>query len=107
MTVMPSLVLGTLLQGCATDSVGTQDAGAALPHAQYQVLGRTRYDQTWIDKTIEGEVKGFGFPRPQKRPASMGAAKVVVAPAQPATITQPAAPAVVTVVPKKKHWWQK
>jgi hypothetical protein len=87
-----------------TDSVGTKDAGAALPRAEYQILGKTKFDQLWIDKTIEGEVKGFGFKRPLKRPASFDAApashSVVLKPATPS------APETVTVVPKK-HWWQR
>ena len=104
------LAIGTLLAGCATDNVGTIDAGAALPRANYQVLGKTKYDQTWIDKTIEGEVAGFGFSRPLKRPASLDAAPaahtVVVTPSKSTGILTPTTPAVVTVVPKK-HWWDR
>ena len=99
--VISSTALGTLLAGCATDNVGTLDAGAALPHAQYQILGRTKYDQTWIDKTIEGEVAGFHFARPLKRPPSLGTAQVVVTPAKaaPVPIITPSTPATVTVKP--------
>ena len=97
-----SVALGTLLQGCATDNVGTLDAGAALPRAQYQILGKTKYDQAWVDKTIEGEVAGFHFARPLKRPASLDAAKVVVMPAKPGVlpIVTQTIPAVVTVAKK-------
>lgn len=111
MIATPGMVLGTLLVGCASSNVGTLDAGAALPRATYQVLGKTRYDQTWIDKTIEGEVAGFGFKRPLRRPASFNANPashtVVVKPASKPAILAPTTPATVTVVPKKKHWWQK
>lgn len=68
--------LGTLLAGCAGGNLTVySEVGKALPVAQYQVLGQTKYDQTWIDKTIEGEVAGFGFPRPAKRPASLAPKK--------------------------------
>jgi hypothetical protein len=89
------------LTGCATDNVGTLDAGAALPRAQYQILGKTKYDQAWVDKTIEGEVAGFHFARPQKRPPSMDTATVVVTPAKagPLPVITPSTPAVVTVKP--------
>lgn len=88
MIVTLSMAIGTLLAGCATDNIGTQDAGAALPRAQYQVLGLTKYDQAWIDKTIEGEVAGFHFARPAKRPASLSApARVKVPPRTPVSPT--------------------
>jgi hypothetical protein len=104
MSVTVSTALGMSLAGCATNSPGTLDAGAALPRATYQVLGKTRYDQLWIDKTIEGEVAGFGFSRPLRRPAGFDVAPashiVVITPATPATINVPAQPTTVTVVPK-------
>jgi hypothetical protein len=109
--VVAALGTGTLLQGCASNTViGTLDAGAALPRATYQVLGKTRYDQLWIDKTIEGEVAGFGFGRPLRRPAGFDAAPAshiaIALPATPATFNVPATPAVVTVVPKRT-WRQR
>ena len=100
---------GALLTACAANNFASlEGAGKAFPRAQYQVLGKTKYDQTWIDKTTEAEVVGFGFKRPLRRPASFDAAShtVVVTPAKPATITQAAVPPVVTVV-KKKHWWDR
>jgi hypothetical protein len=111
MSVIASMGIGTLLAGCANSSVvGTLDAGASLPRATYQVLGKTRYDQLWIDKTIEGEVAGFGFARPLRRPAGFDAAPAshvaVAVPATPATFNVPASPAVVTVVPKQT-WRQR
>jgi hypothetical protein len=84
-------------------------AGAAFPRAPYQVLGHTRYDQTWIDKTIEAEVAGFHFARPARRPTSLNPMPVK-APASfdRAAIAAPAAaPLPQFTVPKKKHWWQK
>ena len=100
--------IGTLLAGCATDNIGTQDAGAALPQAQYQILGKTRYDQAWIDKTIEGEIAAFKFKRPLRRPASLDAKptaqKVTVTPAvaPPLPLIAPTQPAVVSVAPVKR-----
>ena len=111
MTAIIGVALGIPLLGCAANNVGSLDAGAALPRATYQVLGKTKYDQTWIDKTIEGEVKGFGFERPLKRPASFDAApaqhKVIVTPATKPNLLSPTQPAVITVVPVKKTWKQR
>lgn len=39
----------------------------------YAVLGRTSYDQRWIDVTTEGLVAGCDQPRPKARPASLDA----------------------------------
>ena len=111
MTAIVGAALGTPLLGCAANNVGSLDAGAALPRATYQVLGKTKYDQTWIDKTIEGEVKGFGFKRPLKRPASFDAApaqhKVIVTPATKPILLSPTQPTVITVVPTKKTLQQR
>ena len=38
---------------------------------KYQVLGKTRYDQKWIDQTTEAGIAGFGWKRPAKRPAAL------------------------------------
>lgn len=87
-------VLGILLAGCASSDklVSVREVGSAFPHAQYQVLGQTRYDQTWIDKTIEAEVVGFNFPRPARRPASLAPKKPKPCPvcAKPVSVTKPA-----------------
>ena len=75
--VITCTALGILLLGCANNNanrlVYPAGIGTALPKAEYQVLGKSRYDQTWIDKTIEAEVAGFGFDRPKRRPASFDA----------------------------------
>lgn len=81
MLVLLLAASGTPLAGCANNQFATYDgAGAAFPKAEFVVKGKTRYDQTWIDKTIEAEVAGFGFPRPKPRPAYLDApaAKPVV-----------------------------
>lgn len=65
--------LGILLGACAKGEFQTFDKpGQVLPQAEYQILGKTKYDQAWVDKTIEAEVAGFGMKRPQARPASLG-----------------------------------
>jgi hypothetical protein len=67
-----TLSLGLALGSCANGEFATlSGAGDAFPRAQYQVLGQTKYDQTWIDRTIEAEVAGFHFARPARRPASL------------------------------------
>ena len=98
--------IGTLLMGCAGSKFATyQGAAPSLPQAQYQVLGKTKYDKTWIDKTTEAEVAGFGMKRPQRRPASFDTTPashtVVVLPPSKPSILAPTTPAVVTVAPKK------
>lgn len=66
--------LGILLAGCANNQFATlKSAGQSLPQAQYRVLGKTRYDQLWIDKTIEVEVASLGHKRPAARPAALDA----------------------------------
>lgn len=49
----------------------------------YAVLGRTGYDQNWIDDTTERVVAGCHQPRPQARPASLDAAPKAIAKAKP------------------------
>jgi hypothetical protein len=39
----------------------------------YVVLGKTRYDQGWIDRTSEAIIVGCKQPRPKARPASLDA----------------------------------
>lgn len=97
--------------GCAGAKFATyQGAAPSLPQAQYQVLGQTRYDQVWIDKTIEAEVAGFGMKRPQKRPTSLTAKpvmhKVVSTPAPKLEVIAPT-PISLPPPPVKKHWWQR
>lgn len=37
------------------------------------VLGKTQYDQDWVDNQVEGGVAACGFPRPGPRPAALDA----------------------------------
>lgn len=84
------------LAGCATQrvTVATVEGGACkVAHTpNYVVLGKTNYDQGWVNRTTEGLVVGCGQPRPLARPASFDA--------KPAKAQPVAAPP-----PKKKRWW--
>jgi hypothetical protein len=90
---------GLTLGGCASadGKIGTVIGGECrLFHTpEYEVRGRTAYDQKWINVTTEAGVDGCGQPRPKARPASLDAPRVKAAP------TATAAPK-----PKKK-WWKK
>lgn len=68
-----------LLAGCAsgpkdfaslTGANGNGNAGAcaAFDRPDFRVLGRTGYDQQWIDKQTEAGVAGCGWARPSERP---------------------------------------
>jgi hypothetical protein len=74
------------LTGCATNKLQTFVGGSckAFPRPDYQVKGRTKYDQTWVDKVTEAGVAGCQWERPKPRPASWDATVVV-----PSTITTP------------------
>ncbi|MGZ5988118.1 MAG: hypothetical protein ACXWLZ_03600 [Rhizomicrobium sp.] len=78
------------MTGCATDGVGfgtfTGKLGGvcdAFERPAYQVLGKTPYDQEWVDKTTEAGVAGCKWQRPEARPAALDA-PAAVAPAKPA-----------------------
>jgi hypothetical protein len=65
--------IGISLAGC----VGTSSIKFAtvkefcdgLPVQKYAVLGKTRFDQPWIDDVSEGLIAGCNRERPQVRPA--------------------------------------
>lgn len=40
----------------------------AIPVAQYQIIGKTPFDQDYIDQVIESGVAACGWPRPAERP---------------------------------------
>lgn len=87
--LMPATLLaaiGALLAGCATSKLASlAEVGKAFPRAEYQIKGRTAYDQAWIDKTTEAEVAAFGFQRPQQRPAELDQGlRAVARPSSPA-----------------------
>lgn len=87
--------LGTLLAGCASNQTFatlTQGACEAFPRPTYQVMGKTHYDQEWIDVTVEAGVAGCKWMRPEARPAAFDAA--------PEKAKEPAKP-------KKKTLWDR
>jgi hypothetical protein len=46
-----------------------------LVRPQYAYRGKTIVDQIWIDQTIEAEVSGCKWPRPQAAPSAKGKKK--------------------------------
>lgn len=54
------------MTGAAGD--GTAGACAAFDRPEFRVLGKTAYDQQWIDKQTEAGVAGCGWARPSERP---------------------------------------
>ena len=81
MRVLPVAALGTLLAGCATDGqFATLSKGAceAFPRPQYQIKGKTSYDQKWSDEVTEAGVAGCKWQRPDRRPAELDAPKMPV-----------------------------
>jgi hypothetical protein len=44
---------------------------------EYMVLGKTAYDQSWINRSIEQMVAGCKQPRPKARPVSFDKRKAV------------------------------
>jgi hypothetical protein len=83
-----------MLAGCAGArppvSVSDGLCAGVIPRAEYEILGKTRNDQRWIDETIEGEVGGCNYPRPAPRPAAWDVATSSTAPvARPAPTKRP------------------
>lgn len=72
------------LAGCASGSVGSIQGGECkiVKVPPYVVLGKTGYDQRWINVTTESIVVGCRQPRPQARPASLDAPPPPVATAK-------------------------
>lgn len=79
-----ALFCAVLLTGCASQGAGsltgTVTGSRNLHTPEYQVRGRTAYDQRWINQTTEALVVGFGQPRPKARPASFDAPRQAGAP---------------------------
>lgn len=73
---LATIATAFILAGCAGGAgsltgtvVGTQN----LRTPEYEVKGRTAYDQRWINITTEALVDGFGQPRPKARPKEFDA----------------------------------
>lgn len=87
--------LAVFLGGCPDDAtigsiIGGECQIAKAP--EYAVLGKTGYDQAWINRTTEGLVVGCKQPRPKARPKEFD---------NPKRVTVPVAP------PAKRKWRQK
>ena len=69
MAALAALALG----GCAgIPQLGSIAGGESkvFTAPEYVVLGKTQWDQDWIDGNIEAGIGGFGWKRPKPRPAS-------------------------------------
>jgi hypothetical protein len=68
------------LAGCAATKGGFSTFSGklggvcnAFERPQYQIAGKTPYDQDWADKTTESGIAGCAWTRPEARPASLDA----------------------------------
>ncbi|WP_454629501.1 hypothetical protein [Bradyrhizobium cenepequi] len=70
------ILLALLLAGCGGGKTLTSIQGGeskVFERPPYAVLGKTPYDQNWIDSQIEGGVAAFGWDRPAPRPPELDA----------------------------------
>lgn len=70
------LVASVVLAGCAhnPDLTSIQGGESKVFEApKYEVLGKTSYDQNWIDSQVEGGVAAYGWKRPLPRPPEIDA----------------------------------
>ena len=79
------LIATSLLAGCAANGITSISGGESkvFEPPPYVVLGKTKYDQNWIDSQVEGGVAAFNWPRPKPRPPELDKLpkpKVYVAP---------------------------
>lgn len=100
MSVTVAVALGALLTGCADkDRFATLIGGACqgFEQPEYQIKGKTAYDQKWADKQTEAGVAGCGWERPQPRPPSLDAKPKPM----PVKVSAPETPNVAV----KRRWW--
>ena len=91
------IILTMLFAGAAVALAGCGDREALrsvvgseckiFERPEYAVEGRTRYDQRWIDRQVEGGVGGCSWPRPAARPPELAAQPAVRA--APAPVKRP------------------
>mgnify|MGYP001570904152 CR=1 FL=1 len=115
------LAIALALGGCASgDKLGSIAGGESkvFTAPSYVVLGKTQYDQDWIDGNVVAGVAAFNWPLPKPRPASFDNAppprriakptkkpgiikriKALLTREKPAEIIAPAAPPVVISPP--------
>lgn len=100
------VALSVAVAGCASTQPASVKGGECrvFERPRYSVLGRTSYDQQWIDGNVEAGVAACRWPRPEPRPERLDAQAGLPAPVvvRPATRTEkikrlfrrkPAAPA--------------
>jgi hypothetical protein len=83
---MTLLLACASLGGCAPHLGGSVSGGECkiMERPLYAVQGQQRYDQDWIDSTIEGGVGACGWKRPAPRPPELDAAPAL--PAKPPAV---------------------
>lgn len=108
--VLGTAGLGILLTGCATNPqfASLEGTCSAFPRPEYQIKGKTKYDQTWADKITEAGVAGCRWDRPLRRPPELDRSPatqaVIVSKGERPTVFSPTPETVVTVAPKKGIW---
>lgn len=71
-----------ILAGCAhSGAIGSIEGGECklTRTPQYAVLGKTSYDQGWVNRTTEALVRGCRQPRPKARPPELDAQQIGMA----------------------------
>lgn len=77
--ILLCIAVGLVLVGCATGPTSVKGSECKVfERPQYVILGKTSYDQDWVDRQIEGGVGACKWARPAKRPASLDAAAPTV-----------------------------
>lgn len=80
--VVPIVICYLTLAGCAsTGTIGSIAGGECklTRTSQYAVLGKTKYDQAWVNRTTEALVRGCRQPRPGERPPELDAQQIGMA----------------------------
>lgn len=70
------MVAALFLAGCQNKALISSIPGGeskVFEEPPYEVHGKTKYDQNWIDSQIEGGVAAYGWRRPSARPAEIDA----------------------------------
>lgn len=108
--VLLLFVSGILLQACASanDAKLKSLTGGCntFPRPDYQIKGKTSYDQQWADETTESGVIACKWDRPENRPATLDTAPTII-PKEPGKNT------LATSEPQDQHkntlrlWWAK